>query len=289
MTNQHQTSGPASKPPAARSKRVLVTGAAGKIGSYFAAHSGRGYQLRLTDRDFGAERNALGALGEIMEGSLADLDFLKKACEGIDTVVHLAGNPDASAVWRDLLETNVVGTYHAFVAARAAGVKRVVFASSIHAVSGYPPDVQVKTNEPVNPGDLYGVSKCFGEALGRYMAEQEGLSVIALRIGAFQPLAVAREKESLHLIDSFVSDRDLDQLIRRSIDVVDVRFAIVHCLSGNRFERLDISGARELLGYEPQDDFTNEYPGLKDLHLGDRRHSDSLSGHGSKSGLRDDL
>src|SRR3712207_7646535 len=83
--------------------------------------------------------------------------------------------------------------YHTFVAAKAAGCRRVIYASSIHAVSGYPSDVQVKTSEPVNPGDLYGVTKCFGEALGRYMAEKEGLSVIALRIGAFQaPEAVLK-------------------------------------------------------------------------------------------------
>jgi nucleoside-diphosphate-sugar epimerase len=278
---------PPSASSGAAAKRVLVTGAAGRIGSYFAEHSGRKYQLRLMDREFGEALERLRQYGEVMAGSLSDLEFLKKACEGIDTVVHLAGNPDASAVWHDLLEANIVGTYHAFVAAKSAGVRRVIYASSIHAVSGYPVRVQVKTDEPVNPGDLYGVSKCFGEALGRYMAEQEGMSVIALRIGAFQPIEKARE--SLQYIDSFVSQRDLDQLIRRSIDVENVRFAIVHCLSGNRFERLDISGARELLGYVPQDDFTNEYPGLKDLHLSEHVYADNLSGHSSQSGLRADL
>jgi nucleoside-diphosphate-sugar epimerase len=276
-------------PRPASTRRVLVTGAAGRIGSFFAENSGQKYQLRLTDRDFGSEREKMRGLGEVLEGSLNDLAFLKQACQGVDTVVHLAGNPSASAVWHDLLEANIIGTYQTFVAARAAGVKRIVYASSIHAVSGYPPRVQVKINEPVNPGDLYGVTKCFGEALGRYMAEQEEVSVIALRIGAFQPLEKAREKGALHMIDSFVSRRDLDQLIRRSIDVENVRFALVHCLSGNRFERLDISNACELLGYEPQDDFTNEYPGLKDLHLSDEIYGDNLAGKREKSGLRDDL
>ena len=270
-------------------RRVLVTGAAGRIGSYFAEHSGAGYDLRLTDRAFGAAREKLQTRGELMEGPLSDLDFLKRACAGIDTVVHLAGNADASAVWQDLLESNIIGTYNVLVAARAAGVRRVVYASSIHAVSGYAPDVQVKTSEPVNPGDLYGVSKCFGEALGRYVAEQEGMSVIALRISAFQPLAHVRQADSLKFIDCFVSRRDLDQLIRRSIEVENVRFAIVHCLSGNRFERLDISGARELLGYVPQDDFTNEYPGLKDLHLSEQIYRANQSDQGARSGLRADL
>ena len=270
-------------------RRVLVTGAAGRIGSYFAAHSGRNYQLRLTDRNFGEKREKMREYGEVMEGALHDLAFLKTACEDMDTVVHLGGNPDSSAVWHDLLEANIIGTYQTLVAARSAGVRRVVYASSIHAVSGYPADVQVKINEPVNPGDLYGVSKCFGEALGRYMAEQEGMSVIALRIGAFQPLEEARQEGSLKWIDSFVSERDLDQLIRRSIDVEKVRFAIVHCLSGNRFERLDISGARELLGYVPEDDFTNEYPGIKELHLSQESFAHNLSDQSAQSGLRVDL
>jgi uronate dehydrogenase len=270
-------------------KRVLVTGAAGQIGSYFAEHSGRGYQLRLTDRDFRANHERMQACGEVYVGPLGDLDFLKRACADVDTVVHLAGNPDPSAVWHDLLEANIIGTYHVLAAARAAGVRRVVYASSIHAVSGYPPDVQVKTTEPVNPGDLYGVSKCFGEAMGRYMAELEGMSFIALRIGAFQSVEEVRASKQLRFMDAFISPRDLDQLIRRAIDVENVRFAIVHCLSGNRFERLDISGARELLGYEPEDDFTKEHPGLKELHLSDQRHGHNRSDPGEKSGLREEL
>ncbi len=280
---------PEPTPDARAEKRVLITGAAGRIGSYFAEHSGQRYQLRLLDRDFGAQREKMRGYGELMEGALEDLDFLKKACLGMDTVVHLAGNPNASAVWRDLLQANIIGTYHAFVAAKAAGVQRVIYASSIHAVSGYAPDVQVKIDEPVNPGDLYGVTKCFGEALGRYMAGQEGLSVIALRIGAYQPLENIRRDEALPFIDGFISRRDLDQLIRRSIDVEHVRFAIVHGLSGNRFQRLDISDARELLGYEPQDDFTQEHPGLKDLHISEHTYAHNLSDPGAKSGLREDV
>jgi nucleoside-diphosphate-sugar epimerase len=111
---------------------------------------------------------------------------------------------------------------------RALAAARVIYASSIHAVSGYPDDVQVKTSEPVNPGDLYGVSKCFGEAMGRYMAEQEGVSVIALRIGAFQPVEQAKKESSLAMLDAFVSHRDLDQLIERCIDVENVKFAVLH-------------------------------------------------------------
>ena len=159
---------PLSGGPTNLRRRVLVTGAAGRIGSSFAEHSHDRYDLRLTDRSFAERGMGLGSCGELLEGELHDLAFLKRACEGIDTVVHLAGSPEPASAWHELLETNIVGTYQTCVAARAAGCRRVVFASSIHAVAAYPPDVQVKTSEPSNPGDLYGVTKCFGESLGRY-------------------------------------------------------------------------------------------------------------------------
>jgi len=149
--------------------------------------------------------------------------------------------------------------------------------------------VQVKTSEPVNPGDLYGVSKCFGEALGRYMAEQEGLSVIALRIGGFQPLEAARAEEGIALLDVFVSQRDLHQLIVRCIDAEGIRFAILHGLSDNRFKRLDISDARALVGYAPQDDLTAENPRLSALDLAGTVRGHNLSFDGQQSGLRDEV
>ncbi|RYG63394.1 NAD(P)-dependent oxidoreductase, partial [bacterium] len=212
----------------------------------------------------------------------------KKACEGVDTVIHLAGNPDPEQVWTSVVENNITGTYNTCIAAKAAGCRRLIYASSIHAVSGYPADVQVKTSEPVNPGDLYGVSKCFGEALGRYMAEQEGLSVIALRIGAFQPDESA-EKENVGMMDGWISQRDMNQLLEKCIDVENIRFAILHGLSDNRFKRLDISDARELVGYEPQDDFTKVNPLVKDLNLSEDVDTHSAIQDGKESGLREEL
>lgn len=268
-------------------RSVLVTGAAGHIGSYFAEHSSDLYDLRLmvleTDDD-----STLQGRGQIVVANLADLNALKSIMTGVDTVVHLAADPSPDATWDSLLPNNILGTYNAMVAARVAGCRRVVYASSIHAVSGYPVDVQVKTNEPVNPGDLYGVTKCFGEALGRYMAEQEGLSVIALRIGAFQPLSAARDPSNVGMLDAFVSRRDLTQLIQLSIDAEDIRFAIFHGLSDNRYKRLDISDARERLGYAPVDDLSEENPKLGDLDLSGKARGHNASDPGQKSGIRQD-
>ncbi len=270
-------------------RRVVVTGAAGRIGSYFAEHMHERYDLVLFDRD-ARELEHVAGWGRVVVGELSDLAGLKAACEGADTVLHLAGNPSPDQTWASVVENNISGTYHTFVAAKSAGCRRVIFASSIHAVSGYPKDVQVKTSEPVNPGDLYGVSKCFGEALGRYMAVQEGLSVIAIRIGAFQPLSTA-QKPDLAMMDAFVSHRDLQQLLEKCVDAEGVRFAILHGLSDNRFKRMDLSDARELVGYAPQDDFTGLNPLLRGLHLSEAVDSNAAVRDGGEgvSGLRDEL
>ena len=273
-------------------RKVLVTGAAGNIGSYFAEHSRGRYDLRLMvrgDEDRG-KLDALRGFGELVTSDLSDLEHLKSLCRGVDTVIHLAASASPDTPWEQLLPNNIVGTYNAMAAAKAAGCRRVVYASSIHAVGGYGPDVQVKTSEPPNPGDLYGVTKCFGEALGRYMAGQEGLSVIALRIGAFQPLEKAAGEGGVGMMDHFVSHRDLNQLIEKSIDAADgLKFAILHGLSDNRFKRLDITDARELVGYAPVDDLTEENPALKKLRLDEKIGSHSMGDGGQKSGLRNEV
>jgi dTDP-4-dehydrorhamnose reductase len=286
------TSGALACQPQRVRRTVLVTGAAGNIGSYFADHSHGSYDLKLMVRgdEDAAKIDAIRRFGDVVTADLADLPRLKELCRGVDTVLHLAAVPQPEATWDQLLPANIVGTYHAMVAAKSAGCRRVIYASSIHAVSGYPPDVQVKTSEPVNPGDLYGVTKCFGEAMGRYMAEQEGLSVIALRIGAFQPPDVVRDAQrGIALMDMWVSQRDLNQLIERCIDVETLRFAILHGVSDNRFKRYDITDARELVGYAPQDDATKLHPGLAALNLHEKVMRAQSHDPWQKSGIRNDV
>jgi nucleoside-diphosphate-sugar epimerase len=270
---------------------VLVTGAAGNIGSYFAEHSRHRYDLRLMvrEKEDPADVEKIRGFGEVVAAELHDLERMKAICEGIDTVLHLAANPSPSATWDSVRDDNITGTYHAFVAAKSAMCRRFIYASSIHAVSGYPADVQVKTSEPVNPGDLYGVSKCFGEALARYMAEKEGLSSICIRIGAFQPIEKARDEKGVGMVDAWVSRRDLNQLIEKCIDVEGLKFAIFHGLSDNRFKRLDISDARALLGYRPQDDLTEINVKLKDLRLSEKVAAHNVTDDQQKSGLRKEL
>lgn len=273
------------RPKTGRPLTVAVTGAAGRIGAYFAEHAAGRFALRLLVRERDAEAEALGNFGEVLVADLADRAALARAFEGADVVLHLAGNPSPSATWESALEANVVGTYHVFAAAKAAGCGKVVFASSIHAVSGFPADVQVKTTDPVNPGDIYGVSKCFGEALARYMAEREGVDAIALRIGAFQPREAMEGEEALGMMDCFVSRRDLQDLLVRCVEDRRLKFAIFHGVSDNRFKRLDITDARELLGYAPQDDFTEINAGLRELDLSEAVRAQNADDPGQRSGL----
>ena len=120
-----------------------------------------------------------------------------------------------------------------------------------------------------------GVTKCFGEALCRYMGEKEGLSSIAVRIGAFQPHDAAQNQDSINMMDAWISERDCLQLLERCIDAPeDLKFAVVHGLSANTFNRMEIDSTRKLLGYEPQDNFFDESAAFKKLNM-----SEELVGH----------
>lgn len=264
---------------------VVVTGAAGNIGSTWAAHASGRRRLRLTDRP-GADLDAVAGFGEVAAADLTVLDEAKRVCAGADVVVHLAATPDPSATWDELLPVNIEATYNVFLGAKAAGTGRVVYASSIHAVGGYGPHRQVRVDDPVNPGTLYGVTKCFGEALARYMAEQEGVPAVAVRIGAFQPPATPAADASI--VDFYVSPRDLCQLIDRCIDAPDLPpFAIVHGLSADHWTRLDLTDTRRLVGYEPVDDAADENEALR-AALAEPAEGDLGDDH-VQSGLRHDL
>ncbi|HEU4754492.1 MAG TPA: NAD(P)-dependent oxidoreductase, partial [Armatimonadota bacterium] len=186
---------------------------------------------------------------------LVQLDHARRACEGIDTVLHLAADPNARATFYDtLLPLNIQMAYNLFHAAKEQGCRRLVFASSIHAVNAYPLDVQIHPEEPIRPGDLYGVTKCFGEALCSYYAHREGLSCIAVRIGAFGTPEKVAESSDPRMLALWVSHRDLCQLLERCIEAPDeVRHLLVQGVSDNQFKRMDIRNAREILGYQPQD------------------------------------
>ncbi len=166
-------------------KKILITGAAGRISRVLREGLRDDYRLRLL------YHNAILPARpdeEVHISSITDMDKVVEAVDGVDAVVHMAGNPNGNASFEDILEANIRGTYTVYEATRRTGVERVVFASSNH-VTGYYEKNGIGTTTEVNarPDSFYGASKAYGEDLGRYYADAFGLSVICLRIGSFQP------------------------------------------------------------------------------------------------------
>ncbi|WEX14604.1 NAD(P)-dependent oxidoreductase [Pseudomonas sp. G11] len=229
---------------------VLLTGACGRIGKTFFEASKDRYRFTLTDRvapdfDLGDHR--------FVHADLSDRSTLTALLEGIDVIVHLSGIPDASASFEELLPNNILATTYLFKAAVAAGVQRLVFASSAQTIEGYPVDRQITPGMPVLPANLYGVSKCYGEALCGYYAAKTPLSTIALRIGAFE-FPEAHDLRNARDLSAWLSPRDAVQLLQRAVETAGVKHLIAHGISNNRFKRLDLSETTRVLGYQPVDD-----------------------------------
>jgi len=252
-------------------KHVMITGAAGKIGSVLRNALRGSYPLvRLLDiAPLGAAENG----EEICAVDIRDAAALEKAMAGIDCVVHLAGM-SVEAPWEQVLPLNIEGCYNVFEAARRSGVKRIVFASSNHAIGFHRRERFIDTNVVPRPDTRYGVSKVFGEALGRLYADKYGLSVACLRIGSF--LTPDRPTDSRQLL-TWISHRDMVQLTRRCIDHPDYHFVIVYGVSNNLRSRWDNSNVK-FLGYRPEDDA--EVFAAEILALGKKENEIAAQFHG---------
>lgn len=155
--------------------------------------------------------------------------------------------------------------------------------SSVQAVIGYPLDVQVHEDSAVRPLNMYGVSKCFAEAVAHYFAATEGLSCIVIRVGTFD-YDVKGEKSTARHMSTYVSRRDMVHLLVQCIETPHVKFAIAHGVSNNRFKFLDISSTREVLGYYPQDDaFQIAGTGLRYIEQFNDISGSMITGRGKKS------
>ncbi len=228
-------------------ERILITGAAGKIGDALRKGLRGSYRLiRLLDI---APLGTAEAGEEIHSADIRDMAALEKALAGIDCVVHLAGVPE-EAEWDKVLPLNIAGCYNVFEAARRQSVRRVVFASSNHAVGFHRRERFIDNTVAPRPDSRYGVSKVFGEALGRLYADKHGLSVACLRIGTFR--TPDRPVDARGLL-TWISHRDMVQLVRRCIDHPNYHFVIVYGVSKNLRSRWDNSNVK-FLGYRPEDD-----------------------------------
>jgi NAD+ dependent glucose-6-phosphate dehydrogenase len=189
---------------------------------------------------------------------MADPAAARQACEGIDTVVHLAADPRTTAeFYNDLLGPNFKATYNIYRAAKDAGCARLIFASSVNAVGAYPHERQVRASDAPCPGNVYGASKAFGESLGAYFANVEGLSNISIRIGAVGELSGLSANAPEQVRSIFITYRDLCHLLDRCIETPDIRVVVVHGVSNNLRNWLDLTETSRLLDYHPVDDAFN--------------------------------
>lgn len=228
--------------PLDTSRRIVFTGAAGGIGTMTRPLLGALYPgLVLSDRVRPAN---LAASETFIAADLARPDEVAAALKGAHSVIHFGGF-SVEGPWDTILQANIIGCYNLFEAARQAGVKRVVFASSNHAVGFYPRRRKVGTDLTVRPDSRYGVSKAFGEALGALYSDKHGMVVTCLRIGNVGPVPLDVRRLSI-----WISPEDLVQLVQIGLEHPDIRFEILYGASDNAASWWDNSRARQL-GYRP--------------------------------------
>jgi uronate dehydrogenase len=233
------------------SKKVLITGAAGGIGSTLRAGlRGRYGSLRLSDiAPLAAATNG----EELYRADLKDFAQVKDMVADMDAIVHLGGIP-TEGTWEAILLNNIQGTYNVFEAARLQGVRRIVFASSNHATGYHRRSRRVGPDAQIRPDSRYGVSKVTGEALGRLYADKYGLEVVCLRIGSFQPRPL-----DVRMLSTWISPRDMVHLAVCALEAEPVHFEILYGVSGNRRAIWDNPAAARF-GYHPNDD-AEQYAG----------------------------
>ncbi|HEY3868738.1 MAG TPA: NAD(P)-dependent oxidoreductase [Actinocrinis sp.] len=232
---------------------ILITGAAGAVGSLMRPRLARpGRVLRLLDvapLEPAAGAAGAGAGEEAVEASVTDLDAMIEACRGVDAVIHLGGL-SGERPWQEILEVNIQGTYTVFEAARQAGVPRVVFASSNHAVGFYTPEAYPLPEAIVPlPDTFYGVSKVTGEALGALYAYRYGLDVTSIRI-----LTCFERPRDLRGLSTWLDPDDCAKLLEACLAGQKPGYRVVYGVSPNtRGGWVSLDGARAL-GFEPTGD-----------------------------------
>jgi len=236
---------------------VLLTGAGGRVGQAIRGRLGTAYDWRLLDRNPPTEPTD----HEFVVADITDADAVRAAVAGVDAVVHLAADPRPEAPWASVLTNNIDGTHTVLEATVEAGVDRFVFASSNHVVGHYESDRAPAIYRPADelaldgtelprPGNLYGVSKATGELLGRYYHDEYGLSVVCVRIGNLTEGHPPRDYERGQAM--WLSYRDCAHLFDRCLQA-DYGYEIVYGISDNDRAFYSLERAREVLGYDPQD------------------------------------
>lgn len=233
---------------------VLVTGSAGRIGRAVVAElQARGKPVR------GFDRLPSPNLANAIVGDLTDTAAVRRAVEGVDTVIHLAATPDDDDFLTQLAPNNILGVYHVLESSRLAGVRRVILASSGQVVwwqrerGPWP----IRSDDPPTPRGWYAAAKVFLEAAGRMCAESHGMSAIVVRLGwCPRSREHIEELEALDWAkDVYLSPGDAGRFFACAVEApADLRFALVYATSKPlRTAMYDLSSAKDLLGFEPRE------------------------------------
>ena len=226
-------------------RRVLVTGAMGRVAGQLLPGLRERFDLRLMDRVPGCDADAGSGL---LVGELTDHRLLDEAVTGVDAVVHLAGNPDPAASWQQLREPNVEGFAALLAVSGERGVRRVIFASSVHAMGAY----EGRRRWPIDPAwppapcCSYGATKAFDEALARAYDYRTGMSLIGLRLGLCTAEASATQS-----VAGWLRPVDLQRVVIGALEA-DVKFGVYHAVSWPSRRRWDIDATITELGYQPE-------------------------------------
>ncbi len=224
-------------------KRVLVTGAAGGIGTHLRKLLPPIYpDLLLSDRRRPAD---LASTERFEAADLTKPEEVQRICRGIDGIVHLGGY-SVEGPWEDILQANIIGCYNLFEAARMEGVKRIIFASSNHAVGFHPRTSRIGTKVIPRPDSRYGVSKLFGEGLGALYAFKHGIGVLSIRIGNVNDEPIDPRRLSIWL-----KPEDLVRLIRIGFERPGLVYEVAYGISDNDRGWYDNSHAGSL-NYRPE-------------------------------------
>ncbi|WP_437883308.1 NAD-dependent epimerase/dehydratase family protein [Pseudomonas sp. LRF_L74] len=259
-------------------KRLLITGAAGRLGRVLREHL-RDYAevLRLTDI---ADLGEAAAHEELVRCDLGNFADVLPLAEGVDAIVHAGGVP-LENTFAAILNGNIVGTYNIYEAARQHGVKRVVYTSSNHAIGFYDRTETLDASVPHRPDSLYGLSKCFAEDLGRYYWDKFGIESVNLRIGSS-----FEEPLDRRMLATWLSFGDFAQLVERSLLAPRVAHMIVYGMSNNR-ESLWDNRMASSIGYVPKDSADDyrekvlaEHPPLDRNEPAARYHGGNFAGAG---------
>lgn len=223
----------------------MVTGAGGAIGTLVVARLGGRWRIRATDVRPGEGIEPL---------DVTDGDGCRSLFADADAVVHLAANPDPESEWEALRRPNVEGAYAAAAAARDCGVRRLVLASSLQAMSATPDGRQRRAQDPPRPANLYGATKAWAEALGSWVAATSRTSVVALRIGYFSELPPASEEATPRNLSAWLSHGDCVRLIQAAVECERDGLTVVNGISANRHRIAELGDAERGIGYAPVDD-----------------------------------